>query len=147
MQGINRPILLIILPMLILVMTAGLSGSSRVGSAVEKMVTVAYFYDNPCASCDTAGEFRLKLESLLGSALRDTRMEYFPYNAFQENHAKRMLEFCNAYGVPEDARKVPILFMNGLWVQGDQAVEREAAGLFVEASDTRRHPAGLPDFS
>ncbi len=113
-------------------------------SEKKSTVTVAYFYMNPCASCKVAEEFTAKLDKLLGDARVNVGMEMYTFNTFHQNDADHMKEFCDAYGVPEEKRRLPLLFMNGLWLQGDKSIEEGAASLFLSASDNALHPPGLP---
>jgi len=114
-------------------------------SQAQREVTIAYFYLNPCGSCKVAEEFTAKLDGLLQEVSTDVKVDLYAYNTFQLGNSDRMLAFCEEYRVPEESRKVPLLFLNGLWLQGDDAIEKQVVSVFAEAGDNRLHPAGLPN--
>ncbi len=127
------------------VMFFTLTVSATGASPAKPTVTIAYFYINPCESCKVAEEFTLKLDGLLRDVTSGVEVDLHTFNIFRLGYADRMLAFCQLYGVPEENREVPLLFMNGLWLQGASNIEQQAASLFVTASDNRLHPAGLPN--
>ena len=107
-------------------------------------VTVVWFYFNPCGTCDGEAFIRERLDTLPSTLSDTTVWRLHAHNTYVSTAATLMERYQDAYGVPAVRRAAPVVFLNGLWLQGEADIREGFADLYRNAADNRLHPPGLP---
>ena len=112
----------------------------------EPRVTVVWFHMSPCASCDGEAFINEQLSSLSENPDEPTSWELTSINTFHASGREKMAQFIEAYAVPPEKSLEPLVFLNGLWLQGFPEIEANFGRTYLQASDNLLHPPGLPPF-
>lgn len=120
------------------VSVGNINNSERQPKAInqEKLLDLYYFYFNPCASCDVEKEFMTRLDTLLGGKREEINLRMF--NAFYESTAEKLLQFYGRYGVLEEHRTPPILFIGDAYIQGSANIDARLMDEFDTAKLEKR---------
>jgi hypothetical protein len=99
--------------------------STEYVSANTKVVKVIYYYNNVCESCREADEIIDNYYSILKKAAKKYgyTIEFPTYNTYESAFLTDFISMCTLYKIPEDARKVPILFFGDGYYQGAEDIE------------------------
>ena len=89
----------------------------------ELLIDAYYFYFNACASCDVGLELKLRRDTLLVLGDKKEEINLKMFNAFYETINEKLLQFYDRYGVLEEHRSAPILFIGNTYIQGGANID------------------------
>ena len=72
------------------------------GDSGDNKVTIVYFYENVCGSCNPEGEFIDLFNQLVGKEKEGANIEFSMHNVFHDSGAKLLKEYYEDFHVPED---------------------------------------------
>lgn len=104
---------------------------------------VYYFYDNPCASCDTEGEFVDLFNEQVGDVKRDAAFRLVMINIFRSG-SDRLLQEAERAGVPAEERAAPLVIIKNGFLRGDQEIRNGLRALFIEQFGLEDAPSPAP---
>lgn len=94
-------------------------------------VPIYYFYHNPCAACDTEGEFVEFFNQEVGDVKESAQYHMTLVNVFQAGE-ELMNQAAEEAGVPQESRKAPLLIVGNRWIQGEGAIQKQFRPLFCQ---------------
>ena len=99
----------------------------------EDETEVAYFYENPCASCNEEAEFYESFGEIVGDLREGQSYSLRAHNTIREGR-ETFLDYCDRWQVPASERSMPILFFEkGPYLQGEAAIKDGMRDAFAEA--------------
>lgn len=98
-------------------------------------LTIVYFYENACRSCDPEGEFTDLFNQLVGEDKQGLNIELLMYNTFHTSSSNLMNEYVKNYEVPKDKRNAPIVFIDNTFLSGQDEIESGLKDQFLKAKE------------
>ncbi|MCX7843210.1 MAG: hypothetical protein N2489_09080 [Clostridia bacterium] len=92
--------------------------------AEKKVIRLCYFYVNTCDECREAEDRIDHYISLITKKSPQFEFGFYSYNISQREGLELMQEYCHVYGVPDDANRVPLLFVGRQYFQGEENIEK-----------------------
>lgn len=90
----------------------------------EKQKTkIVYFYFNVCPSCEEAEKQLGQLKGFLGANSKDNSVDIEMHKVEYPNNHQLLLKYFDLYSVPQERRKLPILFIGDRYLQGEKDIE------------------------
>lgn len=97
-------------------------------SAETKKAEVSIFYNNACAACREDQDIEELYRQSVPLEIRE-RYQLRIYNVFQESSLEVYENLCEQTGVSGQSMEMPALHVQGKWLYGYEAIEKEAADL------------------
>jgi thiol-disulfide isomerase/thioredoxin len=91
-------------------------------------VTLVYFYRIVCPYCEKASPVIDSLPKTIVSGGREVPLDIIRINTRSGNNNERVMAFFEKYQVPDDKRRVPIVFLAGGYLSGVEPITGELAG-------------------
>lgn len=98
-------------------------------------VTIVYFYENVCGSCDPEGDFIELYNRLVGEHKEGIEVEILMYNIFHDSSARLMEEYLHEFDVPEDKQSQTMVFIGDSFLSGQHEIENRLKDEFIKVKD------------
>lgn len=127
-MGINVLWLLVLLFLIPLLFSRG----SLVARKKDAKVTVIYFYENACGSCNPEQEFIELFNQLVGEERKGIELDLLMYNTFHDRGSKLIREYFKEYDVPKAKQSNTMVFIGDSYLSGQSEIESRLKGEFLE---------------
>lgn len=121
-----RTIQLKILVLILIILAGRSAGRLFVFADGETDITIMVdcFYFNACASCDEETELIQLFHELTKEIDREVKVIYKMHNTFHENEKDLLVQYYETYGVPENERYIPVLFIGDTYLFGIEEIKK-----------------------
>lgn len=108
-----------------------LPGTATAATGTLPKMSVYYYCNNPCSSCDEEGRFYKKFYSLVGKEKEGISLDFFCYNVFHTSGEVKFNNTCDEFDIPEDKRTTPMIVLNGTPLIGSNEIDDALKSAFV----------------
>lgn len=108
-------------------------------------VTVYYFYDNPCASCNEEGKFNDKLNSAVGNEKQGVELQVLCFNTFHTADEDKFNSTCEKLNIPKEKRVTPMVIINGTVLAGQEEIDSSLGTTFSAEKQKALEQAAATD--
>jgi hypothetical protein len=119
----------------------------NVAYAKNKEVKVVYFYINACESCSETQIFLKQFEGIDIPKIKGIDIKYEMYNMYHSGSYGLMQKYFNAFKVPLQDQKVPIIFIGNTYLAGDDAIKAHLKDEIIKGNQTLDITNGKKDDS
>jgi len=98
-------------------------------------LTIVYFYENVCGSCNPEAEFIDFFNEQVGEYKEGVNVELLMYNTFHDSGYQLMKKYCKDFGVPENEQIAPILFIGDTYLMGSSKIQEKFKDEFIKAKE------------
>lgn len=118
----------------VFIAAAILSGGRGVArpSGDDPAVTVSYYYNNPCGTCNESAEFSESFFRRLGTARDGVSVRLTGYNTFTTSDDAKYHNTCDAYNISADQRKLPMLVIGDTVLAGSDSIDTGMLAAFLD---------------
>lgn len=115
---------------IITLITIIISLFSTLISAVDENDCIYYFYGKDCIHC-TQIDQKLNLLKVKYPGIDIHRFEVY----FSPDNVQKLNQYFNAYNIPEKAQGLPVIFMPGSYLIGDESIQNLLEGRIINNHD------------
>ena len=108
-------------------------------------ITIYYFYNNACGSCNEEGKFYDKFNAAIGTAKEGVELEFLCYNIFHTGDSSRFLDTCDKFNIPTDSRITPMLIINGVVLTSETEIDSKLGTVFAAEKQKALEQAAAAD--
>lgn len=121
-------------PFIFLLVLVAFLVPGKVSAAPDTLpkISISYYYNNPCDSCNEESKFYDKFNALVGKDKEGIALEFSFLNVFRTSDQEKFLHACDKYGIPEDKRITPMVIVNDKPLIGENAIDSNLESTFAE---------------
>lgn len=111
-------------------------------------ITVYYFYENPCASCNEEGKFDDKFDSTVGNEKQGVELQVLCFNTFHTADEDKFKSTCDKLNIPKEKRIIPMVIINGTVLSGQAEIDSSLGTAFsAEKRKALEHAAATDPYA
>lgn len=99
-----------------------------------RTLEIVYIYDNPCASCDSEGEFLAFLDESIGEHRSSISINVKMINAFTVSSSV-VDALYQTYEVPQGDQNLPMVLIGSSYLSGETAIQEQFTKVFLAERD------------
>lgn len=108
-----------------------LKNSSSSDDMKEESLSVVYFHNIICESCNEDMRFINLFNTLTDEQSKDIPVNFKIYNIYLEDGDYMFNSYCDEYGIPEEKRLAPIVFIGNSHLIGESQIENSMHDVFM----------------
>lgn len=108
-------------------------------------VTVTYYYNNPCGTCNEEGEFIDLFKAKTASLDTGTQPSFLCYNIFRLSDEVKFRDACDALGLTPDQRVTPLLIIGDTVLTGELQIQDGLAEAYRKEAERALARASADD--
>ena len=99
----------------------------------EEALSIVYYYNNPCASCEVENEFYTLFNEQIGDIKDNRNYKIQTYNIFEREAKKHFEQFCKTNNIEDN--QVPALVIGDEILIGQEQIEQLLREKFIQANN------------
>lgn len=103
----------------------------------EEVLSIVYYYNNPCASCEVEGEFYTLFNEQVGDIKDSRNYKIQTYNIFEREAQTNFEKFCKTNKIENN--QLPVLAIGNEILIGQEQIEQLLREKFIQAKNTQEN--------
>lgn len=126
---------LIILSVISILVLISIKNNSSSAKLKEDALSVVYFHNNICESCNEDARFINMFNSLTASDTKELTVNFKIYNIYLGDGDYMFEDYCRKYKIPEEDRLTPMVFIGDSYLVGESEIEESLYDIFIQEKD------------
>ena len=108
----------------------------------EEVLSIVYYYNNPCASCEVEREFYTLFNEQVGDIKDNRNYKIQTYNIFEREAKTHFEQFCKTNNIEDN--QLPVLVIGDEILIGQEQIEQLLREKFIQAKNTQEYNLQIP---